>query len=90
MGLVIFVCCFSNIPPPPLLTFVRINKTRVIFILLSVFVAFSLSSGELFAQSQQGFDIDMYKQLLEVVHVAIQATTTISNAAADAVSYILV
>ncbi|KNA25395.1 hypothetical protein SOVF_006550 [Spinacia oleracea] len=40
--------------------------------------------GELFAQSQQGFDIDMYKQLLEVVHVAIQATTTISNAAADA------
>lgn len=40
--------------------------------------------GELFAQAQQVFDIDMYKQLLEVVHVAIQATMTIDNAAADA------
>ncbi|XP_021742311.1 protein MON2 homolog [Chenopodium quinoa] len=40
--------------------------------------------GELFAQAQQGFDIDMYKQLLEVVDVAIKATLAVDNAAADA------
>ncbi|XP_010674897.2 uncharacterized protein LOC104890970 isoform X2 [Beta vulgaris subsp. vulgaris] len=40
--------------------------------------------GELFAQAPQMFDVDMYKQLLQVVHVVIQATMTVDNAAADA------
>ncbi|XP_057539687.1 uncharacterized protein LOC130817800 isoform X2 [Amaranthus tricolor] len=40
--------------------------------------------GELFSQAQQMFDIDMYKKLLEVVHVAIQDTVTIENATTDA------
>lgn len=58
--------------------------------LLSKFVPFQLLLGELFSQAQQMFDIDMYKKLLEVVHVAIQDTVTIENATTDAVSYISV
>lgn len=49
---------------------------------------FQLSSGDLFAQAQQMFDVDMYKQLLEVVDVAIQATMTLDSAAVDPVSYL--
>ncbi|KAL2942428.1 Protein MON2-like protein [Bienertia sinuspersici] len=44
----------------------------------------SRSDRELFAQAQHMFDIDMYKQLLEVAHVAIQATMTVDVTAADA------
>lgn len=39
--------------------------------------------GELFVQAQRMFDSDMYKQLLEVVHLTVQATISIDNVEAD-------
>ncbi|KAH9611103.1 hypothetical protein KSS87_001279, partial [Heliosperma pusillum] len=42
--------------------------------------------GELFAHSYQMFDVDMYQQLLEVVHVVIQATITAESIDSDTLS----
>ncbi|KAL9233252.1 hypothetical protein vseg_008273 [Gypsophila vaccaria] len=39
--------------------------------------------GELFVQAHQMFDIDMYQQLLEAVHVVILATMVVDNSDAD-------
>lgn len=39
--------------------------------------------GELFVQAQRMFDSDMYKQLLGVVHLTVQATISIDNVEAD-------